>query len=117
MQQDNTLLRNFIADGNLDSPKVQPRCSECAKSLKASQPPANQGPDSTLLLTLNKQLQQQLQQAQLQLQQQQKKSKEQLEQQQIQTKVGVKGRGSSNVACWRRSFALSTIQWDLKVKV
>jgi len=87
VQQDNTLLRNLIADNNLDAPKTQPRCSECAKTITANQPPQAPGPDSALLLTLNKQLQQQLQQAQLQLQQQQKKAKEQLEQEQLQAQV------------------------------
>ena len=76
VQQDNTLLRNLIADNNLDAPKTQPRCSECAKTITANQPPQAPGPDSALLLTLNKQLQQQ-----------QKKAKEQLEQEQLQAQV------------------------------
>ncbi len=87
LQQDNTLLRNYIADSNLDAPKSQPKCSVCSKPASSASQPASP-PDSTLLLTLNKQLQQQLQQAQLQLQQQQKKAKDQLEQHQLQAQVG-----------------------------
>ena len=88
LQQDNTLLRNFIAESNIDSPKSQPKCSVCAKSAASTEQEApTAGADSTLLLTLNKQLQQQLQQAQLQLQQQQRKSKDMLEQQHMQAKV------------------------------
>lgn len=96
-QRDNTLLRNAIAEANIGSPHAQPKCSVCSKTIKAEKPPEPSGPDSALLLTLNKQLQQQLHQAQQQLVLQQQKALEQQEQQELQARVGGGGRPRAGV--------------------
>lgn len=73
LQQDNTLLRNAMEN---EASKF--RCSECAKQDTGQ---SSQKQDSPLLMTLNKSLQTQLQQAQQQLLQQQKKAKDQVDEQ------------------------------------